>query len=346
MSDNDDSDGGRAPRRGGRRTGVPNYQNAILIRIVERLLPNGNEGWRLVALAYKEESGEENLRSEDDLKKNWVRKLCNNMKKPTGRMGADVKDRINRCIEIERRILDKSSSGILGGSDEDELNPSSPSSSDNEDGEYKQPESSEEEEEEEERPTETTFTPPPPVPALPLMDVTDHADVNADAVDAVTDAISNGAASRTSTGSGKRSKSRWTGKSYKTKNSTNRERGSVTKSIEKIASSIVDGKSNDLHQFMLMRKMEWDEAEERRRQEREEARREREEARREREEMEDRRDRRLELQMQQQNQNMQMMMMMMMGTGAMSAEARHLSVPRMNTENVGYKNNDDEEKDD
>ena len=347
MSDNDDSDGGRTPRRGGRRSGVPNYQNVILIRIIERLLPNGNEGWRLVALAYKEESGEENLRSEDDLKKNWVRKLCNNMKKPTGRMGADAKDRINQCIEIERRILAKSSSGILGGSDEDELNPSSSSSSDNEDGEYKQHESSEEEEEEELLATETTFTPPPPVPTLPPMDVTDRTDGNADAADAVTDAISNGNASRTSTGSGKRSKSRWTGKTYKTKNSTNRERGSVTKSIEKIASSIVDGKSNDLHQFMLMRKMEWDEAEERRRQEREEARREREEARREREEMEDRRDRRLELQMQQQNQNMQMMMMMMMGSGAVRAEARHLaSVPKRNTENVDGENDDDEEKDD
>ena len=45
---------------------------------------------------------------------------------------------------------------------------------------------------------------------------------------------------------------------------------------------------------MMMRKMEWDEAEERCRQEREEARLEREEARREREEMEDRHDRRLE----------------------------------------------------
>ena len=123
----------------------------------------------------------------------------------------------------------------------------------------------------------------------------------------------------------------------------------MTKSIEKIASSIVDGKSNDLHQFMLMRKMEWDEAEERRRQEREETRREREEARREREEMEDRRDRRLELQMQQQSQNMQMMMMMMMmmGSGAVRAEARHLaSVPKRNTENVDGENDDDEEKDD
>ena len=96
-------------------------------------------------------------------------------------MGADAKDRINQCIEIERRILDKSSSGILGGSDEDELNPSSPSSSDDEDGEYKQPESSEEEEEEEVCATAMTFTQPPPLPMLPPMDVADNTDGNADA---------------------------------------------------------------------------------------------------------------------------------------------------------------------
>jgi hypothetical protein len=352
MSDSDESDLGRAPRRGGRKTGVPNYQNSILISIVERLLPNGNEGWRLVALAYKEESGEENLRSEDDLKKNWLRKLCNNMKKPTGRMGADAKDRINRCMAIERRILDKSSSGILGGSVEDELNPSSPLSSDDEDGEYKQPESSDEEEAEEEevpgtevQPTDfaTTPTQPPPVPALPLIDMADFTDCNANAAGAISDAVANTAASKTTTGSGKRWKSRSTGKSNKTKNSTNRERGSVTKSIERIASSIADGKNEDLQKFMMMRKMEWDEAEERRRQEREEARREREEARREREEMEDRRDRRLELQMQQQTQNMQMMMMMMMGAGAMGATARNsASIPTMHAANAEEKNNDNE----
>jgi hypothetical protein len=405
MSDNDDSDVGRAPRRGGRKTGVPNYQNAILIRIVERILPNGNEGWRQVALLYKEESGEVNLRSEDDLKKNWVRKLCNNMKKPTGRMGADAKDRINKCIGIERKILDRTSSGILGGSSEDELNPSSsPSSEDedeDEDGEYKQPESSEDEEEEEVPGTEvqpndaaTSFSQPPPVPALPPMDVADYTDGNANAIDTNADdvdtnavAIANAAAldentvneandefnievaqatqtARRATTSAsvdsarqgttpvdfesrRKSKSRRTGKTSKTKNSTNRERSSVTKSIEKIASSIADGKSDDLQQFMLMRKMEWDEAEERSRQEREEARREREEARREREEMEDRRDRRLERQMQQQTQNMQMMMMMIMGTGAMGAGARQFpSVPTMNAENVEEENNDNEVKDD
>ena len=43
-------------------------------------------------------------------------------------MKADTKDRINRCIAIERKILDKTSSGILGASSEEEFIPSSSSS--------------------------------------------------------------------------------------------------------------------------------------------------------------------------------------------------------------------------
>jgi hypothetical protein len=48
-----------------------------------------------------------------------VRKLCNNFKKPTGATGENG-DRIQRCIEIERRIQGKTSSGILGASSGEE----------------------------------------------------------------------------------------------------------------------------------------------------------------------------------------------------------------------------------
>jgi hypothetical protein len=50
------------------------------------------------------------------------------MKKQTGRTGADAKDRINCCIKIERRILDRTSSGIHGALSEEDTNPSSSSS--------------------------------------------------------------------------------------------------------------------------------------------------------------------------------------------------------------------------
>jgi len=106
-------------RRKGRKPGQPNYQNSKLIPIIERILPNGSDAWRLVAIAYKEESGEDSLRTEDDLRRNWVRKLCNNFKKPTGATGENG-DRIQRCIEIERRIQGKTSSGILGASSGEE----------------------------------------------------------------------------------------------------------------------------------------------------------------------------------------------------------------------------------
>ena len=78
-------------------------------------------------------SGEEILSSKNDLKRNWVCK-CNNTKKPTGRSGADPNDCINHCFDIPRMILDKSASGILGASLDNEnrfspLLPSSPTKS-------------------------------------------------------------------------------------------------------------------------------------------------------------------------------------------------------------------------
>ncbi len=39
--------------RGGRPPAAVNYQNNLLIDIVERLLPQGLEGWREVAVKYQ-----------------------------------------------------------------------------------------------------------------------------------------------------------------------------------------------------------------------------------------------------------------------------------------------------
>jgi len=91
--------------RGGRPTGVRNYQNSILIDIVERLLPQGLEGWRQVALEYQQETNEPVLRRGEDVRDNWVKKLCKNMKKPTGKPG-ELCDRHFRCLGIERHIQD------------------------------------------------------------------------------------------------------------------------------------------------------------------------------------------------------------------------------------------------
>ena len=297
MSDYDD-DLDPVPCCGGsRRVGIPNYNNRILIPIIEEILPNGSEAWRLVAAAYKEKSREANLRSEDDLKRNWVRKLCNNMKKPTGRSGADPNDRTNRCIEVQRKILDKTASGILGASSDDDnrfapssLSLSLSSSSDGEVG-----------------PGTELQVSPVHFQSNDDVESTDgnEATANAEATDVAESsanicAITEGStedttpdvevAFATSTHSRPSSVARRlsprssssmstsappipqpqkvqssrTSKTNKTKNSTNRERGLVTKSIERIASSIESGSGEDMRMMLEMRKMEWEEAEERR----------------------------------------------------------------------------------
>jgi len=103
MDANSQTRGGRAA---GQPIGAPNYNNNILIEVVERYLPQGLEAWRAVALAYQRESMEAVLRRGEDLRDNWNKKLCNRMQKPTGKPGENT-DRINRCIEIERRIQDE-----------------------------------------------------------------------------------------------------------------------------------------------------------------------------------------------------------------------------------------------
>jgi hypothetical protein len=73
----------------GRRIGAVNFKNDVHIGIVGEMLPNGEYGWQTgVALAYQEGTKEETAHGTTDLlKKHWITKLCNNMKKLTGQMG-------------------------------------------------------------------------------------------------------------------------------------------------------------------------------------------------------------------------------------------------------------------
>jgi hypothetical protein len=47
---------------------------------------NGVEAWHLTAIACKEEFEEDIIRDEDDIHRNWTRKLCNNFKMSIGVM--------------------------------------------------------------------------------------------------------------------------------------------------------------------------------------------------------------------------------------------------------------------
>jgi hypothetical protein len=96
-----------------RTKGAVNYKNDMLINIISEILPNGEYGWQAVSFAYHEQSKEDQPRNTDNLKRHWIKTLCNGMKKPTGKPGGP-NDHIHRCISIENRILDKTHSGMLG----------------------------------------------------------------------------------------------------------------------------------------------------------------------------------------------------------------------------------------
>jgi hypothetical protein len=61
----------------------------VLIQLINKLLPNGEYDWQVVAIAYQDRTKEEALRDSTDIKKHWIKNLCNNMKKPMGQTGED-----------------------------------------------------------------------------------------------------------------------------------------------------------------------------------------------------------------------------------------------------------------
>jgi hypothetical protein len=89
----------------GRRKGAVNYENNVLIKIVGEILPNSE-------YAYQEETKEDATRDTSDLKKHWIKNVCNNMRKPTGQTGEND-DRIHQCMAIEK-IYEKNSFGDDG----------------------------------------------------------------------------------------------------------------------------------------------------------------------------------------------------------------------------------------
>jgi hypothetical protein len=104
-----------------RTKGSVNYKNKVLINITNELLPNGEVAWEAVCTAYFNQSKEKALRNTMDVRKHWIENLCNNMQKPTGRTGKNG-DRIHQCMLIEKKVMKKTHSGMIGlSSDSDSL---------------------------------------------------------------------------------------------------------------------------------------------------------------------------------------------------------------------------------
>jgi hypothetical protein len=74
--------------------GSVNYKNKVLIKVINKLLPNGEVAWEAVCTAYFNQSKEKALRKMTNLRKHRMKNLCNNMQKLMGRMGKNG-DRIH-----------------------------------------------------------------------------------------------------------------------------------------------------------------------------------------------------------------------------------------------------------
>ncbi len=83
-----------------------NYKNNLLINIIEEILPNGKLGWEAIVIAYQGRLNKEAQQGMTNIKKHWIKNLCNGMRKLTGHTGENG-DRVCRCIAIKKKIIKK-----------------------------------------------------------------------------------------------------------------------------------------------------------------------------------------------------------------------------------------------
>jgi hypothetical protein len=90
----------------GRKSGVPNYQNELLLNIVEGILPSGPEQWKIVALNYQQAAKEDFLRYYDDVRRHFIEMLCKKMQRQTGLNNkSGPTPEVARAQLIHRKIL-------------------------------------------------------------------------------------------------------------------------------------------------------------------------------------------------------------------------------------------------
>ena len=105
----------------GRKSGVPNYQNELLLNIVEGILPSGPEQWKIVALNYQQAAKEDFIRYYDDVRRHFIDKLCKKMQRQTGLNNkSGPTPAVARAQLIHRKILVNEAAVTAGGDNEAE----------------------------------------------------------------------------------------------------------------------------------------------------------------------------------------------------------------------------------
>ena len=100
----------------GKRQGVVRYNKKILLDEIRKFKPISRLEWESVAINYQKLTGEKVIREVDDIKRQFITKMCDNNKKPTGK--AAPKASVEAAQKVYRKMLEKSGAGNYGGSDD------------------------------------------------------------------------------------------------------------------------------------------------------------------------------------------------------------------------------------
>ena len=96
----------------GTRKGKPNYKSSILLKVVRSILPASKLGWEEVAEDYKLSTKEEDLRGYEDVKRHFIKKMCDSNKKVTGSSAPHTA--VLAAQKVYQEILEKEGGGDYG----------------------------------------------------------------------------------------------------------------------------------------------------------------------------------------------------------------------------------------
>jgi hypothetical protein len=106
-------------KRGGRQSGAKTYNKTTLLKLIKRYKPTNSVLWGTVAEQYRVECGEIEARPSLTIKKFFIQKMCNNLRKPTGSSGVD--DITAQSQAIFREMLDEEEACDEGDNDNEDF---------------------------------------------------------------------------------------------------------------------------------------------------------------------------------------------------------------------------------
>ena len=96
----------------GTRKGKPNYKSSTLLKVIRSVLPASKAEWEEVANDYRIAANEEDERGYEDVKRHFIKKMCDSNKKVTGSSAPAAA--VLSAQTVYQQILEKEGGGDYG----------------------------------------------------------------------------------------------------------------------------------------------------------------------------------------------------------------------------------------